>query len=131
MMRGMMRGMITVALAAALAACESAPMQSLQKLFQSSPGSATLKTGLRQYDEGAYAESAKSLNSAIGQGLNDPETANAHKHLAFIHCAANRVAPCREEFRKALAVDATLELAPAEAGHPIWGPVFKSVKAGR
>ena len=127
----MTRGMITVALAAALAACESAPMQSLQKLMQSSPGSATLKTGLRQYDDGAYVESAKTLHSAIGQGLNDPELANAHKHLAFIHCAANRVAPCREEFRRALAADSALELAPAEAGHPVWGPVFKSLKAGR
>ncbi len=48
-----------------------------------------------------------------------------------MHCAGNRVVPCREEFRKALTVDPELELAPAEAGHPIWGPVFKSVKAGR
>jgi Tfp pilus assembly protein PilF len=127
----MMRGAITVALTAALAGCESAPMQSLQKLMQSSPGSATLKTGLRQYAEGAYGNSAKSLHSAIGQGLNDPELANAYKHLAFMHCAGNRVAPCREEFRKALTVDPGLELAPAEAGHPVWGPVFKSVKAGR
>ena len=127
----MIRGVVTVALAVALAGCESAPMQSLQKLFQTSPGSATLKTGLRQYDEGAYGESAKTLHAAIGQGLNDPELANAHKHLAFIHCAANRVAPCREEFRKALAADSSLELGAAEAGHPIWGPVFKSVKAGR
>lgn len=127
----MTRGMLTVALAAALAACESAPMKSLQQMFQSSPGAATLKTGLRQYDDGAYAESAKSLNSAIGQGLNDPERATAHKHLAFIHCAASRTGPCREEFRRALAADPAMDLAPAEAGHPIWGPVFRSVKSGR
>jgi Tfp pilus assembly protein PilF len=123
--------MLTVALAAALAACESAPMKSLQQMFQSSPGAATLKTGLRQYDDGAYAESAKTLNSAIGQGLNDPERATAHKHLAFIHCAASRTGPCREEFRRALAADPAMDLAPAEAGHPIWGPVFRSVKSGR
>ena len=42
----------------------------------------------------------------------------------------NRSGPCREEFRKALAIDPGMELAPAEAGHPIWGPIFRSVKAG-
>ena len=118
-------------LAASLAACESAPMKSLQQLFQSSPGYSSLRDGLRQYDDGAYADSAKSLNGALEQGLNDPERADAHKHLAFIHCASNRERSCREEFRKALAADPTLELTPAEVGHPTWGPVFKSVKAGR
>jgi hypothetical protein len=24
-----------------------------------------------------------------------------------------------------------MELAPAEAGHPIWGPIFRSLKASR
>jgi len=124
--------MVTVALALALSACSSESMKSLQQnLFISSPGAGALRTGLRQYEDGAYAESSKSLQGAIGQGLNNGELATAHKHLAFIHCASNRVAACREEFRKALAADASLELAPAEAGHPVWGPVFKTVKAGR
>ena len=127
----MLRILILAALAAALAACGSEPVRAIKQLFQSSPGSTSLKTGLRQYDDGAYAESAKSLQGAIEQGLNDPERASAHKHLAFIHCAASRERPCREEFRKALAADPAMELAPAEVGHPIWGPVFRSVKAGR
>ena len=62
--------------------------------------------------------------------MGDKQLASAHKHLAFIHCAANRQKLCRDEFRKALAADPTLELEPAEAGHPVWGPIFKSVKAG-
>jgi len=128
----MIRLAVTIALAAALAACSSESFKSFQQnLFVSSPGAAALKTGLKQYDEGAYAASAKSLSGAIEQGLNDPERADAHKHLAFIHCASNRERPCREEFRKALAADPDMQLAPAEVGHPIWGPVFKSVKAGR
>jgi hypothetical protein len=61
----------------------------------------------------------------------DKQRANAHKHLAFIHCSWNQERECRDEFRKALAVDPTLELAPAEAGHPVWGPIFRSLKAGR
>ena len=56
---------------------------------------------------------------------------NAHKHLAFINCVSGRTSACREEFRKALAIEPGLDLPPAEAGHPTWGPVFRSVKAGR
>ena len=90
-----------------------------------------LQAGLRLYEDGAYAESAKSLQSAIDQGLPTKDRARAHKYLAFIHCASSREQLCREEFRKALADDPALDLAPAEAGHPIWGPIFRAVKAGR
>jgi Tfp pilus assembly protein PilF len=92
---------------------------------------APLKVGLQQFDDGDYAESAKNLQSAIDRGLPNKERANAHKHLAFIHCASNRERLCRDEFRKALALDPALDLAPAEAGHPLWGPVFRSLKAGQ
>ena len=53
------------------------------------------------------------------------------KHLAFINCSQGRTGPCRDDFRKALAIDPSLELSPAEAGHPTWGPIFRSLKAGR
>ena len=89
------------------------------------------KLALQQYEAGEYDESAKNFEGALREGLNDKERASAHKHLAFIHCAAQRERQCRDEFRKALAVDPALELEPAEAGHPVWGPVFRSVKAGR
>jgi Tfp pilus assembly protein PilF len=100
-------------------------------IFASLKGSPTpFKIALQQYDSGDYAESAKNFQGAINQGLGDKELAAAHKHLAFIHCAANREKPCRDEFRKALAVDPGLELTPAEAGHPVWGPIFASLKGG-
>jgi Tfp pilus assembly protein PilF len=100
-------------------------------IFRSMSGSSALSTGLKQYEEGDYAESAKNLQGAIAVGLPDKQRANAHKHLAFIHCSSNRERQCRDEFRKALAVDPALDLAPAEAGHPVWGPIFRSLKAGR
>ncbi len=90
-----------------------------------------MAVALRQYEDGDYDSSAKAFQGAIEQGLSARERATAHKHLAFIHCASERPRNCREEFRKALAVDPTLELTPAEAGHPIWGPIFRAVKAGR
>ena len=79
-------------------------------------------------EAGDYVESAKTFQGAINQGLGEKELAGAHKHLAFIHCAASREKLCRDEFRKALAIDPGLELTPAEAGHPIWGPIFASLK---
>lgn len=92
---------------------------------------APFKLALEQYEAGDYGESAKNFQGAIRAGLGDKERASAHKHLAFIHCAANRERQCREEFRRALAIEPGLELAPAEAGHPIWGPIFRALKAGR
>jgi Tfp pilus assembly protein PilF len=87
------------------------------------------KLALQQYEAGEYAESAKNFQGALREGLGDKERANAHKHLAFIHCAASRERQCRDEFRRAIAVDPSLELNAAEAGHPVWGPIFRAVKA--
>ena len=127
----MMRLLIVLAAAAALAGCGTEPMRELEALFKLNRGEAALASGLKQYEEGRYAESLKNLQSAIGQGLGERDRVTAHKHVAFIHCAQSRERACRDEFRKALKIDPAMELAPAEAGHPIWGPVFRSVKAGR
>lgn len=125
-----------------LVGCQSEPMRAFKAdlqlmtsevkgLFGSNKGDAALAAGLRLYEDGNYGEAAKQLQSAISQGLSSANRVNAHKHLAFIHCASGRTGPCREEFRKALAIDPSLQLSAAEAGHPTWGPVFRSVKAGR
>jgi len=133
------RPLAVAAALALLAACETAPMKEFtgdaksawRQLTGSSKGSAALSTGLKQYDDGEYQPAAKSLQSALDQGLSNSDKVIAHKHLAFINCSQNRTAPCRDEFRKALAIDPAMDLAPAEAGHPIWGPIFQNVKAGR
>jgi Tfp pilus assembly protein PilF len=120
-----------VALVVALAGCGTEPVRQVQQFFNPTPAQATLSAGLKQYEDGQYPESAKSLQSAIQQGLDERDRVNAYKHLAFIHCASNRERQCRDEFRRALAIDPKLDLAPEEAGHPVWGPIFRSVKAGR
>ena len=122
---------LVVLLALALAGCESEPVRKVQELFQPTKAQQTLSVGLKQYEEGQYAESMKNLQSAIQLGLDGRDRVNAHKHLAFIHCASSRERPCRDEFRKALAVDPAMDLEPEEAGHPVWGPIFRSVKASR
>ncbi len=89
-----------------------------------------LTLGLRQYEAGAYDDALKSLTAALDHGLLPrPEQAVARKFLAFIHCVANRNVQCREEFRKALEIDPKFDLTSAEAGHPVWGPVYSNVRA--
>jgi Tfp pilus assembly protein PilF len=100
-------------------------------IFLSVSGTAALSAALKQYEQGEYSESAKNLQGAIELGVPEKLRVTAHKHLAFIYCSSNRERQCRDEFRKALAVDPALDLAPAEAGHPVWGPIFRSLKAGR
>jgi Tfp pilus assembly protein PilF len=126
----MIRTLIALALVT-LTGCETEPVRRAQELFQPSKAQQTLSVGLKQYEEGQYEQSLKSLQSAIQQGLSERDRLTAHKHVAFIHCASGRERQCREEFRKALAIDPGMDLAPEERGHPVWGPVFRSVKAGR
>jgi Tfp pilus assembly protein PilF len=124
---GMRRALAALALVSALAGCGLLQRPAADE----NRGVATLSAALRQYEEGQYVESARMLQSAIDQGLTDRERISAYKHLAFIHCAEGRERQCREQFRKALAIDPRMELAPTEAGHPVWGPVFRALKAGR
>ncbi|MBI3042906.1 MAG: TssQ family T6SS-associated lipoprotein [Betaproteobacteria bacterium] len=129
------RLMLTAALAAGLAGCESAPVREVKaqisSLFQANEGDADLKAGIGAYENGSYNESARRLQSALDAGLGDSNQVRAHKYLAFIHCQAGRERQCRDEFRAALDIDPSFELAASEAGHPIWGPVFRSEKARR
>lgn len=116
--------LVAALLIAALAGCAQ-----LQNALSLSKGRSALSEGVRQYNDGQHLAAAKNLHSALELGLNDGERASAYKHLAFIHCSAGRTSQCREEFRKALVADPQLALAPAEAGHPVWGPIFIAAKA--
>ncbi len=86
--------------------------------------------GVKSYEDGDYKNAARQLQSALSLGLPAfHDQAIAHKYLAFIACASGRQRPCRDEFRKAFEADGNFNLTPAEAGHPVWGPVFRSVNA--
>lgn len=88
-----------------------------------------LSSGIRAYENGEYEASARLLQSALSARLVViSDQVAAHKYLAFIHCAQGRQERCRREFRKALKLNPRLELTPAESGHPMWGPVFRSLK---
>ena len=97
-------------------------------IFQ--PSNKQLVSGIKSYEEGDYQTALITIRKAQEMGLNDKhDQVIAFKYLAFIHCVSGQDKQCRDEFRKALALDPTFDLTPAEAGHPLWGPVFRGEKA--
>jgi Tfp pilus assembly protein PilF len=92
------------------------------------PAERALLEGIRAYDDAQYAQAEKALRLALAEGLQSArDRATAHKLLAFITCTSNRVTDCQMQFREARAADAGFALSRSEAGHPAWGPVYKSL----
>ncbi|MBI5889179.1 MAG: TssQ family T6SS-associated lipoprotein [Nitrosomonadales bacterium] len=88
-----------------------------------------LNKGVESYEEGNYIASMEALNNVLQTKLAErDDKVSAYKYLAFIHCVSGREKMCFDAFRKALAINPNFELTHAEAGHPIWGPVFRSAK---
>jgi hypothetical protein len=126
---------VLVAAMQPLAGCQSEPFRSIgvevKSIFGSARGEPALVAGIRQYEEGNYSAAAESLHRALFEGLSSDDRVKVHKYLAFINCVSSRPSACLVEFRRALAINPNLELSAAEAGHPIWGPVFRALKSGR
>ena len=114
----------------AFAGCSSPPVQQIKSIFQSK-GEPQLQSGIKLYEDGRYKEALTSFQSALSAGLGANDQVIANKYLAFISCVQGRERQCRAYFSRALELNPSFELEPAEAGHPIWGPVFRSVKARR
>lgn len=90
----------------------------------------TLSNGIHQYEDGELKAAQKSLQEALNLGLAfNADKVSAHKYLAFIYCASSQSVPCRDEFRRAFEIDPTFKLDRTEIGHPLWGPVYNSVRA--
>ncbi len=99
------------------------------RLFGKSVAERNLDTGVKEYEEGNYMSSMNALQSVLETKLADNgDKLNAYKYLAFIHCISGREKLCKDYFRKVLEINPHFELSPAETGHPIWGPAFRSVK---
>lgn len=87
-----------------------------------------LVEGIRLYDNAQYAAAEAALQRALAEGLASPrDRASAHKLIAFITCTSAREAECEAAFRAARTADPGFELGRAEAGHPMWGPVYRRV----
>lgn len=118
---------LTFALAVALllAGCATGPFAT----FGRTAGAPFLEEGIRQYEEGNYRVAGRRLQFALEEGLSRENRVLAHKYLAFIACVSGQHLTCRDEFELAFYLDPNFELSAAEVGHPIWGPVYQSVKA--
>jgi hypothetical protein len=124
-----MRLHVAIASAAMLAACvqvSPAPVGVLD--VSARPAERALLAGLKAYDDAQYESADRLFREALAAGLASPrDRAEAHKRLAFLHCAAGRLGDCEAEFRLARQADRTFALDKSEAGHPVWGPVYKKL----
>lgn len=92
------------------------------------PAERALVEGIRAYDDAQYGPAESALRRALAAGLRSPrDQATAHKLLAFITCTSERLADCEAAFRAARQADPSFALSRSEAGHPLWGPVYKRV----
>jgi Tfp pilus assembly protein PilF len=116
-------------LLAALTGCAAppAPSAGLTDVIER-PAERALLTGMRAYDDAQYAQAERALTTALHTGLNSArDRASAYKLLAFIYCTSSRTADCEASFRAARQADPTFALTRSEAGHPLWGPVYRRV----
>jgi Tfp pilus assembly protein PilF len=119
--------LLALGLAATLAAC-AAPQPDMPvgiTELSERPAERALMGAMRAYDDGDYAAVEREASEAMKLGLRSPrDVATAHKLRAFVYCTSNRLAACEAEFRAARAADPAFVLTHAEAGHPVWGPVY-------
>lgn len=124
------RMLALVLVLASLSGCSSQLFRDMGLDKASRKAEQTLSQGIQQYEDGDLKAAQKSIQDAVNMGLAfDADKVNAHKHLAFIYCASNQEKLCRDEFRRAFDVDPGFKLQANEIGHPLWGPVYKSVRA--
>jgi hypothetical protein len=101
----------------------------LVKSLDLNPGGAVFSDGITYYEEGKYALAEKNLKDSLTLGLaNTGDKVTAHKYLAFLYCVSSRKTLCKEEFKKTFELDPGFTLSTAEAGHPIWGKIYRQVK---
>jgi Tfp pilus assembly protein PilF len=124
---------LACAFAALAAGCATAPPAppppppNAAELMQR-PAERALIEGIRSYDEGQYGPAEVQLRKALQTGLRDArDRASAHKLLAFIACTSERLPECEVQFRSARIADPAFALTRSEAGHPLWGPVYRRV----
>jgi Tfp pilus assembly protein PilF len=120
---------ITSALFVGCAAPPPKPAGGLADLLER-PAERALVEGIRAYDDGSYAVAEDALRRALAGDLQSGrDRATAHKLLAFITCTSERPVDCEDAFRAARSADTAFALSRSEAGHPLWGPVYRRVAA--
>ena len=98
-------------------------------LWFSSPAEHMLNNGTKDFEDGDFSAALPLFQSVVDdKEATKKQKIESYKYMAFIHCISDREKQCRESFKKALEIDPNFSLTMAEAGHPVWGPVFYNVK---
>lgn len=91
---------------------------------------AQLQRVQEQYGLGKYGEVIRGVATSdeIAAAPNSVRIP-AYKLQAFSYCVTKYTQLCEDSFVRILRLDPAFELAPNEAGHPIWGPAFLRAKS--
>lgn len=88
-----------------------------------------LAAALETFDRGDYPAAIRQLTPLGGDPTLDKEgQLRALRSLAFAQCLTRATVACRQTFERAFRLDSRFDLAPAERGHPIWGPQFERAR---
>ena len=91
-----------------------------------------LAVALASFDRGEYPLAMKQLKPlTTDQDLSTADRLKAIKSLAFSQCLTRAVVACRKTFESAFELDPEFNLAPAEQGHPVWGPQFLRARSSK
>jgi hypothetical protein len=89
-----------------------------------------VQEGSALYDKGDYRGAIRKLITARDAADEGSSAKKASlRLLAFSYCVSNQRVLCRQQFSALLALEPTFQLSRAEAGHPLWGPVFIEAKS--
>jgi hypothetical protein len=99
------------------------------RLFGKDQVEQKLEIAVKEYEDGNYVTSMNALETVLAtKTASRAQKIRANKYMAFISCISSHEKSCREYFKNILEISPDFNLSAAEAGHPIWGPVFQSVK---
>lgn len=98
------------------------------------PASAEAESVMSQvreyYSSGQYGSVIRTVaTSGELASAPTPMRIEAFKLQAFSYCVRDFAQLCEDTFVRILQLDSSFALAPNEAGHPQWGPVFQSAQA--
>ena len=83
-----------------------------------------------KYSAGRYGEVIRGVATSDALATSTKAVRiEAYKLQAFSYCVSKYPRLCEDSFARILALDPAFELAPNEAGHPVWGPVFRHAQA--
>jgi hypothetical protein len=110
-------------------ALETAPAIAVAEVPARPKPEQLLTEGTESYNKGDYKGAIRKLQMASETSEpNSGTKLSSLKLLAFSYCVTNQRPQCAAQFTSLLKISPAFQLTRAEAGHPLWGPVFKEAK---